>query len=201
MKIRPGGEAISNGQLKSSAISVILQLANPIFVLIVIVLPVGALIYALNFGPLTFLNYVHIMMGALWTGIDLFMGFVLGPVLGGMEPKDRANVFKRLIPRMTFLMPVLAAVTITSGIELAQRLGFSPHTDPWLLAAMVIVVILTVQGFGMLLPNEIRVFRELLTDTPDTDKISRLGMRTARLSGVQGILQLAIIFVMANFRF
>jgi hypothetical protein len=207
-KIRIGGEPIRNGRVKSGVLSVIIQLANPIFVLIVIVLPVGALIYAINFGPLVILNYVHIMMGALWTGIDLFMGFVLGPVLGGMEPKDRAGVFKRLVPKMTFLMPVLAAVTITSGIELTQWLGyaspsnlFASLANPWILASVVIVAILTVQGFGLLLPNEIRVFRQLLSETPDIQKISRLGMRTARLGGVQGIFQLAIIFVMANLRF
>ncbi len=148
-----------------------------------------------------FLNYVHIMAGALWTGIDLFMGFVLGPVLGGMEPKDRAGVFKRLVPKMTFLMPVLAAVTITSGIELVQRLGNLTLTSPWILAAFVIVAILTIQGFGILLPNEIRVFRQLLSEAPDIEKISRLGMRNAKLGGVQGILQLAIIFIMANLRF
>ena len=140
------------------------------------------------------------MTGALWTGIDLFMGFILGPILGGMEPKDRARVFKRLVPKMTFLMPVLAAVAITSGFELTQQLGYS-LTSPWILAALVIVGILTFQGFGILLPNEIRVFRQLLSEGPDIEKISRLGMRNARLGGVQGILQLAIIFIMANLRF
>ncbi len=199
---------MTNKQVKSSTISVIIQSANPIFIIVVVFLPIGALIYSMNFGSVTFLNYVHIMMGALWTGIDLFMGFVLGPVLGGMEPKDRANVFRRLVPKMTFLMPVLAAVTITSGIELTQWLGyaspsnlFASLANPWILAAVVIVAILTVQGFGLLLPNEIRVFKQLLSDTPDIEKISRLGMRNAKLGGVQGIFQLAIIFVMANLRF
>ena len=140
------------------------------------------------------------MTGVLWTGIDLFMGFVLGPVLGGMEPEDRARVFKRLVPKMTFLMPVLATVTITAGFELAQQLGYS-LTSPWILAALVIVGILTFQGFGILLPNEIRIFRQLLSEAPDIEKISRLGMRNARLGGVQGILQLAIIFIMANLSF
>ncbi|MDP2719209.1 MAG: hypothetical protein U1D67_03965 [Dehalococcoidia bacterium] len=162
----------------------------------------------MNFGSVTILNYVHIMTGALWTGIDLFMGFVLGPVLGGMEPKDRAGLFRRLVPKMTFLMPVLAGVTITSGIELTKWLGyaspsnlFAALANPWIFAAVAIVAILTVQGFGLLLPNEIRVFRQLLSETPDIDKISRLGMRNAKLGGVQGIFQLAIIFVMANLRF
>ena len=188
-------------RVRPGTASVIVQSANPVFILIAMGLPIGALIYALNFGSLTFLNYVHIMTGALWTGIDLFMGFVLGPVLGGMEPKDRAGVFRRLVPKMTFLMPVLATVTIMSGIELAQRLGMTSLANPWILAAVVIVAILTVQGFGRLLPTEIRVFRQLLSDRPDIEKIARLGMRNAKLGGVQGILQLAVIFVMANLRF
>ena len=73
--------------------------------------------------------------------------------------------------------------------------------NPWILASVVIVAILTIQGFGLLLPNEIRVFQQLLSETPDIEKISRLGMRNAKLGGVQGLFQLAIIFVMANLRF
>ncbi len=197
-----------NGRARISTISVIIQSANPVFIGLAIFLPVGALIYSMNFGSVTFLNYVHIMTGAFWTGTDLFMGFVLGPVLGGMEPKNRAAVFKRLVPKMTFLMPVLAAVTITSGIELTQWLGyaspsnlFASLSNPWILATVVIVSILTVQGLGLLLPYDIRVFQQLLSDEPDIKKISRLGMMTVRIGGVQGIFQLAIIFVMAKLRF
>jgi len=27
------------------------------------------------------LNFIHVMAGILWTGIDLFMGFVIGPIM------------------------------------------------------------------------------------------------------------------------
>ena len=41
-----------------------------------------AVMMAAIFSPsLWFLNFVHVMTGALWTGIDLFMGFIIGPVL------------------------------------------------------------------------------------------------------------------------
>jgi hypothetical protein len=83
-----------------------------------ITLPAGALVYALVSESLLIFNYVHIMAGALWTGIDLFWGFVLGPILGAMDPKKRTAVFMRLMPRMTFLMPVLAGVT-------GQQQGFT----------------------------------------------------------------------------
>ncbi len=191
---------MENTETKKSLFSNIVELANPIFIIIAITLPIGALIYAMNFGSLKFLNYVHILTGVLWTGIDLFMGLVLGPVLGGMDPPDRAKVFKRLVPKMTFLMPVLAAVATTSGIQLAQTLGWS-LTDPWVLTALIIVGILAVQGFGLLLPNEIRIFRQLLSEKPDTDRIARLGMINAKLAGLQGAFQIAILVVMVNIRF
>ncbi len=191
---------MQNAQAKNGVFSNIIQLANPIFIIIAICLPIGGLIYAMNFGSLKFLNYVHILTGVLWTGIDLFMGIVLGPVLGGMDPPDRAKVFKRLVPKMTFLMPVLAAVATTSGIQLAQTLGWS-LTDPWVLTALIITGILALQGFGLLLPNEIRIFRQLLSDEPDIERVARLGMINAKLAGLQGAFQIAILVVMVNIRF
>ena len=151
--------------------SVILQLGNPVFIVVAIVLPNAALGAAMASGSLMLLHYVHIMDGALWTGIDLFMGFVVGPVLGKIAPPQRAEVFKRLIPKMTFLMPMLSGVTIVAGVTLANRLG------------------------------EIRIFKQLVSAASDVDRIVALGMQNARLAGIQGLLQLAIIFVMSNLRF
>ena len=187
-------------QTRNGVISRVVQQANPFFIIIVVGLPIGALIYAMNFGSIKLLNYVHIMTGLLWTGIDLFMGAILGPVLGGIEPQERANVFKRLIPKMTFLMPVLAAVATISGIQLAQRIGWSLF-DPWVFTALIITGILTIQGFGLLLPNEIRIFKQLLSSKPDIDRIARLGMINTKLGGLQGVFQVAIIVVMVNIRF
>jgi hypothetical protein len=183
------------------AFSVIVQLGNPVFIISAIVLPNAALAVAMALGSLMLLNYVHIMTGALWTGIDLFMGLAVGPVLGAMEPRQRAEVFKRLIPKMTFLMPMLSSVTIISGVLLAQRLGMLSLDSLWIMAALIITAILIIQGFGVLLPNEIRIFKQLISPTPDVDRIVKLGMQNAKLAGIQGLFQLAIIFVMANLRF
>ena len=187
-------------QIRSGVFSGIVQATNPLFIVLSVGVPVGALIYALNSESFTSLNYVHIMAGSLWTGIDLYLGFVLGPVLGSLDPGERVAVFMRLMPRMTFLMPVLAGVTFTSAFELTNRMGL-PLDNPWIIAALVVTGILCIQGFAVLLPNEIRIFKQLLSDKPDTDKIARLGMQNARLGGVQGVFQLAIIFFMASVRF
>ena len=42
---------------------------------------VAIMVAAIVIGNQWFLTYVHIMAGVLWTGIDLFMGFIVGPVL------------------------------------------------------------------------------------------------------------------------
>jgi hypothetical protein len=181
---------------KPWAFWLIVKAANPVFVVIAIVVPVAALIVAISVSSKTPIYFVHIMFGALWTGIDVFMGFILGPVLGGMAPKDRADVFKRLTPKMTFAMPVLAAVTLTGGTNIAQRLGILTLYNPRVLAAAILALILTIQGFAILLPNEIRILKQLLSPQPDTDRIGRLGMRNARLGGIQAVLQFGMIFVM-----
>ena len=191
---------MQNQQAKPGVLSGIIQATNPVFIILSVGVPVGPLIYAMNSESFTPLNYVHIMAGSLWTGIDIYLGFVLGPVLRRLDPGKRVAVFKRLMPRMTFLMPVLVGVTFTSGLELTKRMGL-PLDSPLIIAALVIAGILGIQGLGFLLPNEVRIFRQLLSDKPDTGKIEQLGMRNARLAGIQGLFQLAIIFIMASIRF
>nr|WP_218644797.1 hypothetical protein [Natronomonas gomsonensis] len=230
--------------------------ANPAFAVGAVAIPVLALVYVLQWGNRPQHIYVHVMAGVLWTGIDLFMAMVLGPVLGGLAVEERANVFQRFTPKMTFLMPTLALVTIAGGITLALRLEVFSNAQPWLAlftaasllpaiiligwqfdafrdwrwlavfavvlvgsggylavtlpafamtepsiaVALGIVTVLSVLGFGVLMPGEVRMYREMVSENPDTDVISNIGMRNAKLSGIQGVFQLAVIVVMVWIR-
>lgn len=46
-----------------------------------VILAFGALTAAIAVGNLWLVNFLHVIAGAMWTGIDLFMGFVIGPIL------------------------------------------------------------------------------------------------------------------------
>src|SRR5580700_8714400 len=70
-----------------------------------------------------FLNFVHVICGVLWTGIDLFMGFVIGPILRKVGLSVRREIIVRLVPRTLFLMPALSIITGTTGWFLAQGSG------------------------------------------------------------------------------
>lgn len=148
------------------------------------------------------LNFVHVMSGVLWTGIDLFMGFVLGPVMRGLDMPIRRELVIRLMPRMLFVMPTLSIVTGTSGWFLAQQVGYLDVPWPlaaWVWAALGITTVLAVQGLGFLLPTNLRVCIELQKPAPDLAKLQRWMKRYLVVIATQGTLQIAIIVVMARF--
>src|SRR5713101_9775572 len=164
--------------------------------ILTLLIPVVTLIAAVWSGSVLFLNYVHVLTGGTWTGVDLFMGLVMSRVLKGLPPEVRAEFIKKLVPVMLFFMPALASVAITAGVYLAKSEGRDFNSIP-IIAAGVIAIILTAQGFGLILPNELRIFRELRKDRPDIQKVIKLGMRNIYISGSQSIFQIALIAVMA----
>ena len=166
--------------------------------ILTLAVPLVALGVAMYLGNLLALNYIHVLMGGTWTGIDLFMGLVMSRVMKGLEPQARTQVIKKLVPVMLFLMPALATAAITSGLTVAGKLGLFSSPSLALYAAIGIVIVLTVQGFGILMPTEARIFLELRKKEPDRAKIIRLGMRNIKLAGSQGVAQIVLIFVMAN---
>lgn len=161
----------------------------------------AVMIAAINIGNLWFLNFVHVSTSLLWTGIDLFMGFVLGPILRRVEPQARRAVLLRLTPRTLFLMPTLAIITGTTGWYLAQARGFTELPWPeygWVAAALALVVAMTVQGMGYLLPTNLRVCFELQKPNPDYGRIARMMQSFFFAVAAQGVMQIAIIVIMAR---
>jgi hypothetical protein len=147
------------------------------------------------------LNFLHVFCGLLWTGIDLFMGFVLGPILRVVDVAARKAVLLRLTPRTLFLMPTLATMTGTTGWFLAQDMGFTALSWPqygWVLAALVLVVLMTIQGIGYLLPTNILVCLELQKDNPDSVRLSALTSHYFLAVALQGAMQVITIIVMAR---
>jgi hypothetical protein len=165
---------------------------------ILALIPPLSLVLALSTKSLFLLQYVHVTSGGVWTGFDLFMSVILGRILASLDLPGRVEIAKRLTPTTFFIMPSLAATAITAGVYLAQSLGVFDLRSPWIIAAGVIVLILSAQGFGVFMPNGMRIFMELAKPNPDRQKIAKLNGINIKLSGVQGVMQIAIIFVMAH---
>jgi len=166
---------------------------------------VGALVFmfiAIWSDNILLLKFTHLMAGVLWTGIDLFMGFWVGPALRAAPFEARRAVITRLSPKTLFVMPTLATITGTSGWYHARQLGFLDLPWPgfgWVAAALVLIAILTAQGLGILLPTNARVFLELRKSRPDEERIARLMNSYTFWVSSQGLGQVLMIVIMAKF--
>ncbi len=167
-----------------------------------IVIPIGSLILAIVTANLLLLNYVHVFTSILWTGTDIFMAFLLGPILRNVSLSTRKEIISWLMPKMVFYMPTVASVTTTAGYFLASKMGLITLESPivyWIVTVLIIVTVMLIQGFGILLPTNIRVYYELRKKEPDMTKIQKLMRRYVKVVATQAILQFVIIFIMANF--
>ena len=145
-----------------------------------------------------FLEYFHVLAGSAWTGMDLVMGLFFAFVMKGLSNPERLEVSKRLIPTMLFFMPSIASVTVTAGLYTAGSLNISIYS-PYFIATGIIVLILIIQGFALFLPNELRIFLEIIHGGKNVEKIVSLTMLNLKLSLSQLVFQIAIIIVMAHF--
>ena len=163
---------------------------------------IGVMIAAIMSHDRWFLNFVHVICGVMWTGIDLFMGFIVGPILRRIDVSARREIIVRLVPKTLFLMPTLAIITGTTGWYLAKDLGLIDLGWPqfgWVAAALTLVTLMTIQGTGYLLPTNLRVCLELRKANPDAEKIGRMMRSFFFAVACQGTMQVLTIVIMAKF--
>jgi hypothetical protein len=148
------------------------------------------------------LNWIHVLSGALWTGADLFMGFILGPVLRMLDMGARTALIAYLVPRTLLYFPMVSLTAGTSGWFLVDWFGFTAPASPMFnltLISLALVAVMTVIGLGFLLPNSLRIWWELRQPEPNRERIVRINGINIWLAGTQGLLQIVIIIVMAKF--
>ena len=139
-----------------------------------VIIPIAAVVVAIISANLLLLNYIHVFTAILWTGTDIFMAFMLGPILRNVSLATRKEVISWLMPKMVFFMPTVAAVTTTAGYFLASRMGLITLDPPvvyWISTVLVIVSIMFIQGLGILLPTNLRIYFEMRKNEPDMSRI------------------------------
>lgn len=158
---------------------------------------------AIALDNLWLLNFIHVLSSLLWTGVDLYMGFVLGPILRRLDLTARREIVTRLTPRTLFLMPTVSIISGTTGWFLAVMLGYADLPWPsygWVAAALTLVTLMTVLGLGFLTPVNVMVCLELQKPEPDMKRIAFWMQRYFYAVAIQGAMQVAIIVVMTRFR-
>jgi hypothetical protein len=159
-----------------------------------------AAIAANRLWPLVFL---HVAFGAAWTIVDLFMGFVIGPIMGRLPVPARIEVATRLMPKMALIMPTVVTVTLAAGWQLGMLMGTvdsSYFNHGWIVASYIIVGVMAVVALGLLSPANIAVLTELKKPQPNPAVIQKLMKRFIFAAGITGTMQIAILVVMTKIR-
>lgn len=146
-------------------------------------------------------DFFHVVGGAFWTALDLFLGFVLGPILGRLSIPARVEVTTRLMPKMLLIMPTVVVCTLAAGWQLARQTGDILSTYPhhsWVVASMCVVAVMAVVALGILEPANLAVLFELKKPQPDGEIIGRLMKRFIYSAGITGAMQVATLIIMTR---
>ena len=173
----------------------------PVKGLWVVAFVVGFLILSIAENWRWSLVFFHVAGGALWTGIDLFVGVVVGPILGGLSISARAEFSARFMPKMVLIMPTVVLMTLAAGFQLAVDLGNLSPSSPnhnWLIVSFVVVGVMAVIALGVLEPANIAVLFEMRKPVPDGAVIAKLMKRFVYTAGILGIMQIATLVIMTR---
>jgi len=147
------------------------------------------------------LMFSHVAGGGLWTAIDLFVGLVIGPILGRLSIPARAEFSAKFMPAMVIIMPTLVTMNLGSGFQLARKLGNLNAASPnhgWVIASMIVVGIMATIALGILEPANIAVLFEMNKPVPNGERIGRLMKRFIYTAGITGVMQLATLVFMTR---
>jgi hypothetical protein len=147
------------------------------------------------------LEFLHVVGGAAWTIIDLFLGFVLGPIIGNMSMPARVEFTTKLMPKMVLIMPTVVTVTLAAGWQLSTHLGTNQTSyalHGWVVASFIVVGVMAVIALGLLEPANIAVLTELKKPQPNHAVIEKLMKRFIYSAGATGLMQVATLVIMTK---
>jgi hypothetical protein len=164
---------------------------------------VVALIVVIAVNKFFWIEFFHLAGGAAWTIIDLFLGFVLGPIMGAMSVPARIQFTTRLMPKMLLIMPTVVTVTLAAGWQLGNKLGTvqsSYYHHGWVVASFIVVGVMAVIALGLLEPANVAVLVELKKKRPNPAVIEKLMKRFMYSAGILGAMQIATLVIMTKLR-
>jgi hypothetical protein len=160
-----------------------------------------ALVVAIAVNQLWPLEFLHVAGGAAWTIIDLFVGLVIGPIIGRMSIPARIEFTTKFMPKMVVIMPIVVTLTLGAGWQLASNLGTlssASPAHPWIVASFIVVGVMAVIALGLLEPANIAVLIELKKPQPNPEVIERLMKRFVYCAAVTGVMQIATLVIMTK---
>jgi hypothetical protein len=162
------------------------------------------------------LRFTHVFFGALWVGMFAFMTFFLMPALAEAGPEGGKLMGALARRRIPVIMPVLALITIISGLWLFQRLS-GGHPGGLMATstgkafgfgglAALLAFLIGIFGARPVMMRSMKLSESVPTALPEqragiTAELQRLRVRGATLNRVVTALLLLALAAMAVARY
>jgi len=155
------------------------------------------------------LRFLHVFGGAIWVGMMAFQIFFLGPSLAEAGPaagQVMAGLMKRRIP---VIMPIIALITILSGMVLFQRLS-GGDMKALMATAMgqafawggLIALVAFLIGVVVMRPLMMKSMKLAQAGNPaNAPELQRLQARASRLGTIVSYMLLVALALMAVARY
>ncbi len=162
--------------------------------LLVTVIPTAATVIAILLRNVLLIDYDHVLLGAIWTGIDVFFGLIFRFVFKEVSVETRQMVAKRMLPATLFFLPVSSVLTPLAGYYLANIEGIWIIGNPVVDAVIVVATLVVATGFLTIFPQSL--FIAIGKGKDDAILIRRFSWI---INGalLQAILQIGLISMMA----
>ena len=142
------------------------------------------------------LDYVHVLYGALWTGVDVFLGVIFFIVINNLDKNIKSDIAERLMPMTLYFIPAISVFTVSSGIALGIREKIIV-LNPLFIGIFIIAGLLLLLTVIFVLPLSLRMYEEFLKENPSREGISKNLIKISKVAVVQLIFQVVIISLMA----
>ncbi|MCW6158121.1 MAG: hypothetical protein LVQ63_01375 [Thermoplasmatales archaeon] len=157
--------------------------------------PAVATIAAIAVRNVLILDYDHVLLGAIWTGIDVFFGLIFRFVFKEVSRETRQTVAKRMLPATLFFLPAASILTPLVGYYLANIEGLWVTGNNIVNAVAVIAIVLAVTGYVTIFYPSILIAIE--KESCDDGILKRRLSWICNGALAQAILQIGLISLMA----
>jgi len=147
------------------------------------------------------LDYVHNLLASVWIGGVIFFGFVLLPVLAGLDGAQKARITLAILPRYSGMITIAIGILIITGPTLLWFLdgdvtSLTNSTYGSLIIAKIILAIVMI-GFGVFYQFKIQSQAERNLKSGNTFTFNKLS-KPLRAEAMVGIALLGVVALLVN---
>jgi hypothetical protein len=146
-------------------------------------------------GNILLIDYIHVLIGAIWTGTDVFLGLIFYIVLNGLDDNIRSRVAVRILPMTLYFIPAASVITPVLGFILSLKEGIF-KLNYLFIPIIALAFILFLMSFILIFRYSMKIYVENKSKNCIT-KISGFLRVINITASVQLVIQVVIISLMA----